>query len=82
VDGLPAPQTAGSNLNDYLTPERIEGVEVFSSFSSVPVQFHSGMCGVILFWTRRGGREGGEPWDWKRMLLGFGIAVGLILWIR
>ncbi len=24
----------------------------------------------ILFWTRRGGREGGEPWSWKRVLLG------------
>ncbi|MCJ7627800.1 MAG: Plug and carboxypeptidase regulatory-like domain-containing protein [Longimicrobiales bacterium] len=82
VDGVRAPQSTESSLDDYLSPERIEGVEVYSSFSTVPTQFLSGMCGVILFWTRPGGREGGEPWGWKRMLLGFGIAVGLILWIR
>ena len=81
VDGLQLPQAAGGSLNDFLTPERIEGVEVYSSVSSVPVQFHSGICGVILFWTRRGERAGGEPWGWRRMLLGFGVAVGLMLWI-
>jgi hypothetical protein len=82
VDGVKAPESAGSSLDDFLSPERIEGVEVYSSFSTVPAQYHSGMCGVILFWTRRGDREGGEPWGWKRVLLGLGIAVGLILWVR
>ena len=81
VDGLQLPESAGGSLNDFLTPERIEGVEVYSSISTVPAQFHSGTCGVILFWTRRGAREGGEPWGWRRMLLGVGIAVGLMLWI-
>jgi len=81
LDGLQLPQSAGGSLNDFLTPERIEGVEVYSSISTVPVQFHSGTCGVILFWTRRGERGGGKPWGWKRMLLGAGIAVGLMLWI-
>jgi hypothetical protein len=82
VDGVRAPQTAGSSLNDFLTPDRIEGVEVYSSLSTAPVQYISGNCGVILFWTRRGGREGGEPWSWKRVLVGLGVAVGLVLWIR
>jgi hypothetical protein len=83
VDGVQVPRTSGigTSLDDYITPERIEGMEVYSSFSTVPVQYHSGMCGVILLWTRRGGREGGEPWSWKRVLLGFGAAVGLLVWI-
>lgn len=84
VDGIQMTQAGGvgSSLDDYITPERIEGMEVYTSFSTVPVQYHSGMCGVILIWTRQGGREGGEPWGWKRMLLGFAVAVGLVLWIR
>jgi len=84
VDGIQMTQFSGvgSSLDDYITPERIEGIEVYTSFSTVPAQYHSGMCGVILVWTRQGGREGGEPWGWKRTLLGFAVAVGLVLWIR
>ncbi|MGD8277912.1 MAG: carboxypeptidase regulatory-like domain-containing protein [Gemmatimonadota bacterium] len=81
VDGVLAPQYRGSRLDDFLTPDRIEGVEIYSSFSAAPVQYISGTCGVILFWTRRGNREGGEPWHWKRVLIGAGAAIALILWI-
>ena len=82
VDGVRAPQSDQSSLNDFLVPERIEGVEVYSSSTSAPAQYTSGMCGVILFWTRRGAREGGEPWGWKRVLIGLGLAVGLLFWAR
>jgi len=84
VDGVQTTQFSGvgSSVDDYITPERIEGIEVYTSFSTVPAQYQSGMCGVILIWTRQGGREGGEPWGWKRTLLGFAVAVGLVLWIR
>ena len=82
VDGVRAPQAPGSMLDDFLTPDRIEGVEVYTSFSTAPAEFISGTCGVILFWTRRGGREGGDPWSWKRVLVGLAVAVGLIIWIR
>ena len=82
VDGVLAPQYRGSRLDDFLTPDRIEGVEVYSSFSAAPVQYLAGTCGVILFWTRRGDRGNGEPWHWKRVLIGLGAAVALILWIR
>jgi hypothetical protein len=68
-------------LDDFLTPERIEGVEVYTSFSTAPAEFIYGTCGVILFWTRPGGREGGDPWSWRKVLIGLGVAVGLILWI-
>lgn len=82
VDGVLAPQYRGSRLDDYLTPERIEGVEIYSSFSTAPVQYVSGTCGVILFWTQRGDRGEGEPWHWKRVLIGVGAALALILWIQ
>jgi hypothetical protein len=82
VDGVLAPQYRGSRLDDFLTPDKIEGVEVYTSFSAAPAQYLAGSCGVILFWTRRGDRENGEPWHWKRVLIGLGAAVALILWIR
>ena len=83
LDGVRVPQVQGSMVDDFLTPERIAGVEVYSSFSMAPVQYISGHCGVILFWTRSGGREGGKPWHWKKMLLGFGAAaVAILLWVR
>jgi len=79
VDGVHTPQLSGSALDDFLLVDRIDGVEVYSSFSSAPAQYLSGICGSILFWTRLGGNEGGEPWGWKRVLVGFGLAFGLIL---
>lgn len=84
LDGVELTTTSGvgSSMNDYITPDRIEGIEIYSSFSTVPAQFRAGMCGVILLWTRQGGREGGEPWGWKRILGGFAVALGLLLWIR
>ncbi len=82
ADGIRLPLRTGSRLDDVLTPERIEAVEVYTSLSGAPAQYISGHCGVILLWTRRGDREGGEPWHWKRVLLGLGVAVGLILWIK
>ena len=83
VDGMRAPQFSGSGVNDFLTPDRIEAVEVYTSFSAAPSQYVSSTCGVILFWTRRGGTdEDASPWRWKRFLGGLGIAVGLILWVR
>ncbi len=84
VDGVRAPVLAGGGgLDDFLTPDRIEAVEVYNSFSMAPVQYISGHCGVILFWTRSGDRAGGKPWHWKRMILGLGAAVvAIVLWIR
>lgn len=84
LDGVELVRTvgAGSSMNDYITPDRIEGIEVYSSFSTVPAQFRAGMCGAILVWTRQGGGDEGEPWGWKRVLGGLALAVGLVLWIR
>lgn len=81
VDGAEMAGSAAGSLNDFLTPDRIEGVEVYSSLSTVPAQFRVENCGAILFWTRRGDRGEGKPWSWWRLLVGVGSAVGLVLWL-
>ena len=39
---------------DEMTPDQIEGVEVYRGSSSIPPQFNTGtsMCGVIAIWSR------------------------------
>jgi hypothetical protein len=82
IDGVFVEQYPESTIDDLLTPGSIEAVEVYTAFSAAPAQFVRGSCGVILFWTRRGSSADGEPWRWKRMLVGVGAAVILILLIR
>ncbi|MGH7502433.1 MAG: TonB-dependent receptor plug domain-containing protein [Longimicrobiales bacterium] len=82
VDGVLVEQYAGSTPDEFLAPQALEGVEVYTSFANAPAQFISGSCGVVLFWTRRGSSDGGAPWRWKRMLVGAGAAALLILLIR
>lgn len=79
VDGHLVDQNRGSTIDDVLLPSTIEAVEVYRSSAEAPVQYVTGPCGVVLFWTRRGTSEGGQPWHWKRLLAGVGAAVGLII---
>ena len=51
-----------SDMSDFfsfgnISPEQIEGIEVFGRPSQVPVQYltQSAVCGVILIWTRAPG---------------------------
>jgi hypothetical protein len=39
---------------DELTPDQVEGIEIYRGSSSVPPQFNTGtsMCGVIAIWSR------------------------------
>lgn len=43
-------------IDDVVTPEEVEGIEVYRGLSTVPAQFLSPRadCGVIVIWTRRG----------------------------
>jgi hypothetical protein len=42
---------------DMINPTSLEGVEVYQGPASIPGEYggSTGQCGVILFWTRRGG---------------------------
>lgn len=55
VDGQ---QTMGFNIDD-VRPGDVEGLEIYKGASVIPGEYNRGsaMCGVILIWTRRGGRN-------------------------
>ena len=63
LDGAPLP-TAEFDL-DFLAPSSIEGIEVYSGVSQIPPQFMGsrgmGSCGVIVVWSREGGRRQKKP---------------------
>jgi hypothetical protein len=83
IDGQRADQTRDATIDDMLLPSMIEAVEVYTSSTGIPAQFGAEACGVMAFWTHRGDRSQGGPWQWKRALIGLGsAAVMLILLIR
>jgi len=59
LDGAPLP-TAEFDL-DFLSPQSVEGIEVYSGVSTIPPQFMGarglGSCGVIVVWSREGERR-------------------------
>lgn len=44
-------------VDDLVTPEAVEGIEVYRGLSTVPPEFltPNSRCGVVAIWTRRGG---------------------------
>lgn len=72
LDGVRLSQPVA--LDDILTIEDLEGLEVYSGATS-PVEYSHSSCGTVLAWTRDPGRSGGEPWSWKRI----GAAAGFLL---
>lgn len=71
LDGLPIT----AEEIDIITPDQLEGVEIYRGMH-VPVRYASrSNCGAILLWTRA---DAGRPFTWKRMLVGLGLA-GLLL---
>lgn len=54
LDGVPF-----SGDVDELTPDQVEGIEIYRGSSSIPPQFNTGtsMCGVIAVWSRVPGRS-------------------------
>jgi hypothetical protein len=47
VDGMRSDRT----MND-VAPSEIHGIEIYATGSVVPPQYKSGLCGIILIWTR------------------------------
>ena len=59
----PFPIGPDNSINNYVVPDDLAGVEVYSGASRVPPQFNSGpqnsRCGVVVIWTFNGrGRPG------------------------
>lgn len=56
VDGFPLSFDLGfDNLNRYVDPDNVAGIEVYRRASDVPAEFSggpSGSCGALVIWTR------------------------------
>jgi hypothetical protein len=83
IDGIHIPHYAGgTTIDDALSPQTLDGVEIYNSVSSAPIEYRTGTCGVVLFWTRRGANEEGEPLQWKKVLFGISAAAVIVFLIR
>jgi hypothetical protein len=59
VDGRIMSRAGGGTvaIDDLVSPEVVEGIEVYRGLSTVPPEFlaPNSQCGVVAIWTRRGG---------------------------
>jgi hypothetical protein len=80
VDGIVTHQHAESGVDDFVTPDMLEGVEVYTSAVGAPSPIVPlGSCGVVAFWTRSDGRG---KWSWKKLVGGAGAFALLVLIFR
>jgi hypothetical protein len=64
VNGAPFPIPTGDAIDDFIQPDRVAAVEVYSGTSQAPPQFNTSMynnanCGVVVIWMR--GRPDADP---------------------
>jgi hypothetical protein len=57
LDGMRISATQQS-IDDYISPQDLEGVEVYRRATEMPAEFSGSdsNCGVVVLWSRRGGR--------------------------
>ncbi len=81
IDGMEVKQGVGMPIDATLTPDMLEGVEVYANPAGVPPQLgiFSSQCGVVAFWLKT--PEGGKL-TWKRLAIAAAILLGLFLLIR
>ncbi|MGI8545793.1 MAG: carboxypeptidase regulatory-like domain-containing protein [Gemmatimonadaceae bacterium] len=41
------------NIDQFVRPEQVAGIEVYTGVAGAPVQYESNGCGAVLVWTRR-----------------------------
>lgn len=81
LDGVAVPTGRIFDIDALLSPDEVEGIEVYRSYLSAPMEFRlpamdSDMsCGVIVVWSRQPSLE---PISWKRMFFA-GSLVGASL---
>lgn len=64
VNGMPFQVTGDMSINQYVTPEDVVAIEVYSGSSQIPPEFSANLlnarCGVIVIWTKVG-EDGEDP---------------------
>lgn len=76
IDGIVVYQYPGSGVDDLLSPQMLEGIEVYTSTDAPGAIPARSDCGVVAFWTRP--FEHGQRFSWKRLLGGLGAVVVII----
>ena len=80
IDGSYVPVSRGATIDALISPAMIDHVEIYNSVAAAPTPYRLGTCGVLLFSTRRGeATEGGQGISWKRLAIGAGAAVLLVI---
>jgi hypothetical protein len=74
IDGILMQTVAGSQIDQVLQPDHLEGLEIYSA-SQTPGQFLAGRCGTIVAWTHTPTSVDGHAFEWRRL----GAAAGLIV---
>jgi hypothetical protein len=58
VNGMPLQVAGDMSIDQYVAPEDVVAVEVYTGTSQIPPEFQSALlnskCGVIVIWTRTG----------------------------
>lgn len=61
VNGVPFPLDANLGIDQFVRPDEVAGIEVYSGPAQLPPRFHSSnqgaRCGVIIIWTYQGERR-------------------------
>jgi hypothetical protein len=64
INGMPMQITGDMSIDQYVAPEDVVAIEVYSGSSQIPPEFQSSLlnarCGVIVIWTRVG-EDSEEP---------------------
>lgn len=77
LDGMRATGLVAHNL---VTVENLEAVELYIGGLEAPAQYGGGSdCGVVLFWTRRGGDPGASQLTWRRLAVAGAIVAAILL---
>lgn len=74
IDGVLIQTASGSQIDQLLQPDHLEGLEVYSASQS-PGRFLAGRCGTIVAWTHTPTEAVGHPFEWRR----FAAAAGLVV---
>jgi len=65
INGMPFQVIGDMSINQYVAPEDVVGIEVYSGSSQIPPEFQANLlnarCGVIVIWTKVGEDNEGPP---------------------